>query len=211
MSDRPTPRQRRKQARPGEILAAALSIFHTKGFAASKIEDVAQAAGVTKGTVYLYFPSKEALFKAAVREIVIPNIDRIEDASRAGTSATGRLRISSRMWASGMNAGRGSLLKLMIAEAENFPELAEFFQEEVSGRMRKLLMNIVESGIASGEFRACNPATVTRALSAPILLSDIWRRTFPEQNKTLPEPDLLIESLLDVVLNGIVQRTEGIQ
>lgn len=203
-----TQRHRRKEARPGEIIAAALTIFHTKGYAASKIEDVATAAGVTKGTVYLYFSSKEALFKAAIIESILPNLDRIEEAVKTETTAHAQLRIAMQLWAETISASRGSLFKLMLAEAGNFPELAEYFLENVSGRVRRMLASIVEFGIENGEFRACNPDVVVRVLTAPILLGDVWRRTFPNLNAPLPEPGQLIESLLDVVLNGINPRME---
>ena len=212
MADSPLPRrQRRKEARPGEIVAAALAIFHAKGFAASKIEDVARAAGVTKGTVYLYFASKEELFKAAIRETVLPNLDRIKDAAMAETTARAQLYTAVRMWAGGMNNCRGSISKMMIAEAGNFPELAEFYREEVSGRVRGMLTEIIEHGIAQDEFRACDPVTVTRTLCAPILLSNIWRHTFPSQHDSQPDLTILADSLLDIVLNGIAPRTEASQ
>ena len=203
----PTPRQRRKEARPGEILAAALTLFHTRGFAASKIDDVARAAGVTKGTVYLYFPSKEELFKAAIRETILPNLDRIAESARAETSAKAQLKTALRMWADKMSHNRGCISKLMIAEAGNFPELAEFFREEVSERLRRMLANIIEYGIAQGEFRACDPFMVTRALCAPILLNNIWRHTFPEQHN-LPDPASLTDSIIDIVFHGITLATE---
>ena len=204
MADSPLPRrQRRKEARPGEIVAAALAIFHAKGFAASKIEDVARAAGVTKGTVYLYFASKEELFKAAIRETVLPNLDRIKDAAMAETTARAQLYTAVRMWAGGMNNCRGSISKMMIAEAGNFPELAEFYREEVSGRVRGMLTEIIEHGIAQGEFRACNTGAVVRALVAPILLSNIWRHTFPNQAENHIELTDLADSLIDIAFNGI--------
>ena len=203
-----TPRQRRKETRPGEILAAALLLFTTKGFAATRIEEVAQAAGVTKGTVYLYFQSKEALFKAVIRETVLPNLQRIEEAVRQEKAAVQQLRAALRQWMKGMNASRGCITKLMIAEAGNFPELAQFFQEEVSGEMRRILMEIIETGIAQGEFRNCDPPTVIRVISAPMLLTDIWRRTLPEMNASLPDAEALIDSLLEIVLHGIAKRNE---
>lgn len=204
MSESDTPRrQRRKDERPGEILEAALALFHTKGFAASKIEDVAHAAGVTKGTVYLYYPSKEELFKAVIRDIVLPNLDRIEEAISKETTARARLRTALHTWAAGLNTSRGSVSKLMIAEAGNFPELAEFYREEVSGRMRRTLGAIIEDGIAQGEFLPCDSATVIRALVAPILMSNIWRHTFPNRPENQIELTDLADSLIDIAFNGI--------
>ncbi|MBS1155963.1 MAG: hypothetical protein H6R07_1887 [Proteobacteria bacterium] len=204
----PPRRQRRKEARPGEIVAAALAIFQTKGFAASKIEDVAHAAGVTKGTVYLYFSSKEELFKAAIRETVLPNLDRISDAAMAESTARARLHTAIHLWAAGMDNCRGSISKLMIAEAGNFPELAEFYREEVIGRVRRMLIGIIEAGIAQGEFRPCDPATVTRALCAPVLLSNIFRHTFGNPYENQSDLAKLADSLLDIVLNGIALNLE---
>ncbi len=204
-----TQRQRRKEARPREILAAALHLFTTKGFAATRIEEVAQAAGVTKGTVYLYFQSKEALFKTAVRETVLPNLQRVEEAARQEGAARQRLRAALRQWISGMGANRGSLLKLMIAEAGNFPELAQFFQEEISDKMRQILMEVIASGIAQNEFRNFDPAIVIRILTSPILLTDIWHLTCPAMNASLPDTETLIETMLDVVFDGIALRQES--
>lgn len=208
MTPPPTLRQRKKEARPGEIIAAALMLFHTRGFSACKIEDVALAAGVTKGTVYLYFASKEDLFKATIRETVLTGLDQIDEATRPERKASIRLRTALKIWASLMDNCPGSLPKLMIAEAGNFPDLAGFFQEEVSGRIRRMLTGIIESGIKQGEFRNCDSSTVARALSAPVILGNIWRHTFPEQSAELSDSGTLIDALLDVVLNGIVSPTE---
>ena len=208
MTDTPSHRQRRKESRPGEILTAALAIFHSKGFAASKIEDVALAAGVTKGTVYLYFASKEELFKAAIRETILPNFDRIKQASQIETSAHNRLHSALSTWATGMNNCRGSISKLMISEAGNFPELALFYREEVIGRFRQILVDILEYGIARGEFRPCDSEKVTRMLVSPILLGNIWRHTFPGQDDIQSDSVELAEFILDVVLHGIAHPLE---
>ena len=208
MTHTPSHRQRRKESRPGEILTAALAIFHSKGFAASKIEDVALAAGVTKGTVYLYFASKEELFKAAIRETVLPNFDRIEQATQTETSARNRLHSALRTWATGMNSCRGSLSKLMISEAGNFPELAVFYREEVIGRFRRILIDILEYGIARGEFRPCDPTMIERILVSPIILGNIWRHTFTGQDDIQSDSVEQAELILDVVLNGIALPLE---
>ena len=210
MINAPSRRQRRKEARPGEIIAAALTIFHAKGFAASKIEDVAQAAGVTKGTVYLYFPSKADLFKAVIRETVLPNLDLIEAAASAHGSAQARLRAALQIWAGSMNNCRGSFSKLIIAEAGNFPELGKFYREEVIGRVRRILTDIIANGIAQGEFHPCEPSVVVRALCAPVLLSNIMSHTFTDQQDVRPDLAALTDSLLNIISSGILPRTEAI-
>ena len=201
------PRQRRKQARPGEIIEAALSLFQKKGFAASKIEDIASAANVTKGTVYLYFPSKEDLFKAVIRETIIPNIDRLEKAAENEQNASAKLDIVLQLWATGLSRCRGSFTKLIIAEAGNFPDLAAFYREEVINRMRGLLGNIIETGIASGEFSPCDPTVVVRTLIAPILISNIWQHTFSTPEDPAYDPVEMAGNALRIVLNGITPRT----
>lgn len=204
----PTPRQRRKEARPNEIIAAAQALFHSKGFAACKIEDVARDAGVTKGTVYLYFPSKEALFKAVITETVLPNLERIEANIQAHPTAVMQLQATLRLWATLLNDCRGSIAKLIIAEAGNFPELAEYYREAVGGRFRRLVENILEQGIASGEFRACDTTTAVRMLCAPILMANIWRHTFP--NHAAAQTDLLelTDSLIQIVMHGIAKQED---
>ena len=208
MDNPPTRRQRRKESRPGEIIAAALTIFQSKGFAASKIEDVAQAAGVTKGTVYLYFPSKAELFKAVIRETVLPNLDLIEAAAAVSRFSTNRACVRPcSIWAGSMTNCRGSFSKLIIAEAGNFPELGKFYREEVIGRVRRVLTGIIGDGIAQGEFRSCNPSTVVRALCAPVLLSNIMSHTFTDQQDVQPDLAALTDSLLDIISCGINPRT----
>ncbi len=206
MTDGRPPKKRRKEARPKEIIAAALANFQRKGFAATRIDDVAREAGVTKGTVYLYFPSKEALFMAAIRDTVSSSIDHIEEAARQCPDAEGRLRLSILMWCEAITRSPYNIFKLIIADAGNFPESARFFQEEIGDRIRSLLDGIVLAGIASNEFRPCDARTVTRALISPLLLHDIWRRTFPEQQDSLADIPAAVDSLLDVVLNGIASR-----
>lgn len=202
-----TPRQRRKEARPGEIVAAALELFLTKGFAATKIDDVARTAGVTKGTVYLYYPSKEALFQAAVRETVTPNINRASEAmAMTGQSATAQLRSAIGQWAESIGECRGSLLKLLITEAGNFPELADFYFDEVVKPAQTFIADIISNGIARGEFRAMDPASLARTLFAPIALANIWRYTHTDSNATPIDFVALAEFHLDVVLNGLIPR-----
>ncbi|WP_263771894.1 TetR/AcrR family transcriptional regulator [Propionivibrio soli] len=203
-------RHRKKEARPAELITAALALFHANGFAATRIEQIAQAAGVTKGTVYLYFPSKEALFKAAIRETIIPNLDRIEETAKSEPTARAQLRKAITLWAEAMLGCPGSLPKLVIAEAGNFPDLAEFFRNEVSGRIREMLISFVQAGVARGELRACDPVTVVRALTAPILFANVWRHTFPDQAAQYAETASLVPPLLDIVFNGIALHPEEI-
>src|SRR5262249_15956868 len=146
--------RRRKDARPAEILAAALDCFAERGFAATRMDDVAARAGVTKGTVYLYFETKEDLFKALVRSELVPNVERLEAAATADVPPADLLRGLFALWATHVFPSRISVLpKLMLAEAGNFPDLAKFYLEEVVHRALALLRSILRRGVESGEFR----------------------------------------------------------
>src|SRR3954469_2599037 len=139
MDERTARWRRRKEARPAEILAAALDCFAERGFAATRMDDVAARAGVTKGTVYLYFQTKQEMFEALVRSELLPNVERLE-AAAADASATVFLERLLDVWATHVFPSRVSVLpKLMIAEAGNFPELARFYLEEVVHRALGLL------------------------------------------------------------------------
>ncbi|PHV13015.1 TetR/AcrR family transcriptional regulator [Chitinimonas sp. BJB300] len=172
--------QRRKDARPAEIIEAALTLFVDKGFAATRLDDVATQAGVTKGTVYLYFANKEELFKAVVRETILPNIESGEHllADHQGTWAE-LLWILLERWADRMEYSASTgISKLMIAEASNFPDLARFYVEEVVMRSRKLFATVIQRGIDAGEFRPVDPVMATRAVISPLMLIKVWKQSF---------------------------------
>src|SRR5690348_7307526 len=130
MDQQATRWRRRKEARPAEILEAALGFFKERGFAATRLEDVAARAGVTKGTIYLYYPSKEELFKAVVRGELLPNIERMETALSEPGPAAALLERLFTIWARDFAPSPASVIpKLVISEAGNFPELARFYLE----------------------------------------------------------------------------------
>lgn len=172
--------QRRKDARPAEIIDAALRLFVDKGFAATRLDDVAKQAGVTKGTVYLYFDNKEELFKAVVRETVVPNIAFAEQlvADHQGSWAELLWQLLEG-WAQRMQDSPATgISKLMIAEANNFPELARFYVDEVVIRSRTMFSTVIERGIAAGEFRPVNVALAARAVIAPLMMIKVWKQSF---------------------------------
>lgn len=179
--DTSTPRwQRRKDARPAEIIDAALALFVEKGFAATRLEDVAKLAGVTKGTVYLYFANKEELFKAVVRETVLPTLEHAETlvADHKGLWADLLWALLSR-WAKRLDESPTTgISKLMVAEASNFPELARFYVDEVVVRSRKLFADVISRGVAAGEFKAIDVSLATQAVIAPLLMIKIWKQSF---------------------------------
>src|SRR5438045_2301232 len=149
-------RERRKQARPGELLDAALDLFVEKGFAATRAEEVAARAGVSKGTLFLYFPSKEELFKAVVRENISGRFAEWNEefASFEGSTAD-MVRYCFKVWWERIGATRASgITKLIISEARNFPDIAAFYSKEVIEPGEQLIRRILKRGVDSGEFHS---------------------------------------------------------
>jgi AcrR family transcriptional regulator len=198
-------RQRRKEARPGEILAAAAALFTEKGFAATRMDDVAARAGVGKGTLYLYFPSKEDLFKALVRAAIVPNIDRFAALAPRFPGKAGDLirQIVSTVANLTGDKAIGAVPKVLIGEAGNFPDLARFYAEEVVGRALGIIAGIIDRGVASGEFRAVKGRDVAPLVVAPLLLMAVWRHTFEPVSPGLIDPQAVIANHLDTLLQGL--------
>jgi AcrR family transcriptional regulator len=172
MSEPAAPRwQRRKDARPGEILDAALDVFVRQGFAAARIQDVARAAGVTTGTVYLYFSSKEAVFEAAVLHamdaMLTPTEQRIN--THEGTSESLLIETMRRWWkTAALDPRYAGMPMLVTLEADRFPGLARHFVTAVLDRAYTLYARVLERGIARGEFRPHDVHYGARLLLAPI-------------------------------------------
>lgn len=198
-------RQRRKEARPAELAAAALELFVEKGYAATRLDDVAARAGVGKGTVYLYFESKEALFKAAIEAAMTPAVEAAEALVECGDlSAAERLReFVHGWWRMVASAPIGGLPKLLIAESGNFPEIARWHYETIIRRAMRALGRIIEGGIASGEFRPVPVEFATRIVFAPMFSIIVWTRAFGETMSDLPEPRRFLDEALDVLINGL--------
>src|SRR5579863_6328670 len=178
-ADRQTRWQRRKEARPGEILDAALACFAERGFAATRLDDVAKRAGVTKGTLYLYFPNKEELFKAVVRQSIVASIARGE-ALVAGSAepAPALLERLIHHWAQVIPTPASAIPKLVLAEAGNFPDIARFYLDEVVNRGMELIRGVIRAGIARGEFRAVDVESGAFCVMAPMVLAMQWRHSF---------------------------------
>src|SRR6187402_285956 len=147
-------RQRRKLARPQELLDAALDLFVEKGFAATRSEEVAARAGVSKGTLFLYFPSKEELFKAVVRENMSGRFAEWQEEFETFEGTTAEMvRYCMRVWWERIGATRASgITKLIISEARNFPDIAAFYQQEVIKPGQDLIRRILQRGVDKGEF-----------------------------------------------------------
>ena len=201
--------ERRKDARPGEILDAALELFVEKGFAATRLEDVAQRAGVSKGTVYLYFDSKDDLFKAVIRSGMVRAIEEAEKlvAGFEGPSADLLRRIYAGWWQNIGGTKLSGIPKLMISEAQNFPELARFYYDEVIQRGSRLFARALERGVARGEFRPVNVDYAVRALIAPLIMRAILEHSFlPCAGPEDFDVPAYFEHTLGLVLDGLRTR-----
>ena len=208
-SSLPPGRQRRKEARPQELLDAALDLFVEKGFAATRSEEVASRAGVSKGTLYLYYPSKEDLLKEVVRQNVVNQIVEGIDLIRQHEGPTSELlaRVL-RLWWQRVGETRASgILKLMMSEVRNFPEIAQFYIDEVTTPCDRMLAEIVERGIARGEFRQVRVADVVHALIGPLLFLVMNKHSLGACAAVARlDPMPIIEAHIDLVLHGLEPR-----
>jgi len=200
----PTRWRRRKEARPDEILAAALESFAARGFAATRLEDVAAHAGISKGTLYLYFKNKEELFEAVVRATLLPNLARIEAlaASFEGPSATLLERLLLTI-AGVVGSQVGAIPKLVIAEAGNFPDLARFYLDAVVRRGLRLIGAILRRGIERGEFRAIDVDRAVFCVIAPMLLAALWKNSLEPHDHAPLDAEALLRTHLDLLLRGL--------
>ncbi len=197
--------RRRKSARPEEILAAALDVFADRGFAATKLEDVARRAGVTKGTIYLYYENKEALFKALVRQTIVPVIAQGEALAHSFTGSARDLfeQLIREYFRLVGDTPLSGIPRLMIAEAGNFPELARFYYEEVVTRGHRLMAGVLERGIKAGEFRRVNVPVATKLAMAPLMHAVVARKAFAACMPEGFDVAKYLDTHIDLYLHGI--------
>jgi len=201
---------RRKDARPGELLAAALELFVEKGFAATRAEEVAKRAGVSKGTLFLYFSSKEDLFKAVVRENITgryPEWNAKLEAYQGSTPDLVRLFMR-QWWADVGDSHISGISKLMMSEASNFPELAAFYQQEVIDPGSALIRRILQRGVDLGEFGPIDMKYGVYTILAPMLFLATWKHSFgtcSDANARLVPQDY-INVQVETILNGLCAR-----
>lgn len=207
---RPRRWARRRDARPGEIVEAALACFNERGFAATKLDDVARRAGVTKGTVYLYFASKEELLKAAVRQSLLPRIDHLlaGTTDEQGDPAETIRRLLVTIVEEVLPTPAGTIPKLIISEAQNFPELARFYHDEVISRVRAHLTAVIRRGMAAGRFRPVDPELIFFSLISPMLVAALWRQSFEPYDPHPLDVSAMIASHLDLIFHGLLSRAD---
>jgi TetR/AcrR family transcriptional regulator len=200
-------RERRKEARPGELLDAALALFVEKGFAATKAEEVAARAGVSKGTLFLYFESKEDLFKEVIRKNITHLFPTWNEAFTQFTgSSADMLRYAMTTWWENIGSTPASgIPKLVMSEAQNFPEIAAFYHEEVILPGHALIRKILARGIDKGEFRPLDLDHAVHTIVAPMIFLMMWKNSMGScaSNAQFLDPERFIQLQVDVLLHGI--------
>ena len=196
-------RRRRKDERPSELVAAALDLFVERGFAATRLDDVAARAGVSKGTLYLYFESKEALFKAVIEEAIVPLLASAEDviANDQGTSIDLLRRLLNGWWEQIGATRLAGVPKLIIAKARNFPAVAQYYHDAVIVRGRALLRTLLQRGIERGEFRPLDLETAIDVIYAPLMMLVVWRSSLCFCAKET-DPATYLRTHFDLLVQG---------
>jgi AcrR family transcriptional regulator len=195
---------RRPEARRPEILEAALTVFAEKGFYGARIDEIAKRASLTPGTLYIYFKSKEEIFKTLVQESIGARVSELTEVVRnfEGSSAD-LIRFILR----GINnfllsSNRAVLPKLIIAETGNFPELGRFYKDEVTDRMLATFEEIVRRGIMRGEFRELNLKHASRLVFQPAMFTAIWRTSLGALDSEPYDYEGFMQTHLDILLRG---------
>ncbi len=211
MSDTETKFQRRKDERPGEIVAAAMEVFAEKGFALAKLDEIAQRAGVSKGALYLYFDTKEELFRAVVRETVVPNIEGVRAMALAYEGPFAELAplLLERLVAVADNSRLPAVARMVIAESRTFPDLARTWHDSVVSQAVGVIAELISRAQARGEIRPGRPRFYAFSLIGPMLMGFLWRETFQPIGAEPIDLAALARQHVETVLSGMLMREEG--
>ncbi len=202
-------RDQQKEAKRLALIDAALAVFSRVGFAAAKIDDVAEEAGVSKGTVYLYFESKEKLFEGMVKAKMVPMLDDVEMVMAQSTkTATERLRAHMTFfYQKVLDSDRRQIMRLIMSEGPNFPHLAEFYHANILSRGQAMINEILQHGVKSGEFRNMDGHGLMQNVVAGALVAGIWKLVFDQFQPI--DMDAYFETHLDLILNGLRAKPEN--
>lgn len=198
--------RRRKADRPAEIVQAALAVFAEKGFAAARLDEIASRAGVSKGALYLYFATKEELFRAVIEQAIAPNMRAMRAmlASHPGPISDLLRMFVARL--SGLIAELpvGGVAKMVIGEARNFPELARVWHDELVAQALGGLAEAVAAAQARGEVRAGDPRVYALQVAAPLIVAVIWKETFAPVGAAPFDLPSLAHQHVETLLNGLL-------
>jgi AcrR family transcriptional regulator len=204
---RAEPRRRRKAERPQEILEAAFAQFSRNGYAMTTLEQIAERAGVTKGTIYVYFDSKEHLFISMVRELMKVTLDTLQemlDSHQGSTAELLRAQFSFIYQHIVEDRRRREMARLLIAEASRFPALTDRYQEEIQRPCMDLLTKTIQRGVDRGEIRKSAAAECPLVMIAPIALVDTWMMMFEDRHPL--DLKTYFDAHLDLVLHGLLVK-----
>ena len=203
-----TVRQRHKEARPQELLDAALSVFVEHGFAATRMEEIAAVAGVSKGTLYLYYPSKEELLKAVIRERLSNAIKAVaaEAAQHDGSYADLLRNLFAEWWLRAYDSPASGVIKLIVTEVRGFPEIADLYYREVVEPGSQLIGGLLAKGIAAGEFRPVDVEAAVQSLVMPMVMLCVHKHSLgacaPVQ--ALLDPPRFVRQHIDLIVRGLL-------
>lgn len=198
------PRVRRKEARPGEIIDAAIALFAERGYGATRLEEVARRAGVAKGTLFVYFPTKEALFRAVARTILTTNLDRLTHVTTNLDRPLAELVPALLALVAANGEGRIPLImRLLIAESRTFPDLARVWHDEVVSKVLALITSAIERAQARGEIVAGDARLHAFSIIGPMLAATLYRQVFGDADSTPPDLHALARQHATTVLNGL--------
>jgi AcrR family transcriptional regulator len=203
----PAPRwRRRKTARPGEIVAAALEVFAEKGYAAARLEEIAARAGVSKAALYLYFETKDELFRAVVGEAAAPNLAAVRALAEAYRGRFAELAplILQRIAAIGRGTRIPAVAKMVIGESRNFPDLARVWHEAVVAQAVSLVAGLIARAQADGEVRPGDPRLLAVCLVSPMVVGFIWGEVFAPVGAEPLDLDALAAQHAEAVLKGML-------
>lgn len=206
MRDKGPKWRRRKTARPGEIIDAALEVFADNGFAGARLDDIARRAGVSKGALYLYFETKEDLFRAVARAMVAPNLDAVGKAVAAFDGPFAELvpMILSRA-ALMMSTGRlPAVAKMVIGESRNFPDLARIWHDDVVSPMVAAVTGLVARAQERGEIMPGDPRLTAFSLMGPLVMATLFREVFGGVAAELPNLQALAAQHAQTMLHGLL-------
>jgi AcrR family transcriptional regulator len=200
-------RRRRKAERPHEILEAAFVEFSRNGYAVTTLDQIAERAGVTKGTIYVYFDNKEHLFISMVRHVTKTTLDTVEDMFETHAGSTAdllRAQFSFIYQNIVEDRRRREVVRMLIAEAPRFPALADRYHQEILKPCLEMLRQAIQRGIDRGEIRKCSIIDSPQVVIAPIALVDLWIMMFDDRHPL--DLKAYFDAHLDLVLNGLLEK-----
>ncbi len=200
--------RRLPEERPRQILVAALEVFGEFGIAGAKLEEIATRAGVSKGTIYLYFPSKEDLFREVVRQLLVPSIAAVERELADGTAAEQIERYLRLHWSHFDRPAAAGWVRLVFTELHNHPDLAQFYYHEAIAKSNLVLGDVLRRGVARGEFRALDPVAAISMIKALLLTHALWSRApMPATLSAMRPREELIDHIVEFVLHALRPTT----